>query len=104
MPHRFRNGAFAALVGLAASTVSAQAGEYFAQGDRGAANLPSMTRWGDTYAGAVSAVSFRHGTYFSIDRDTRPDFAPQEKRRPALIIDAREARCSYEAGVCVIRP
>lgn len=100
-----RNGIFATLIGLAAFTAPAQAADDgFSHSSWQHNAMPSMTRWGDTYAGAVAAVSFRHGTYFYINRDAQPDFKPQEKRRAARILDARDARCSLEAGVCVIRP
>lgn len=102
MPHRYST--VAALIGLVAFAGTAQAGEHFVQSGWSGENLPSMTRWGDTYAGSVAAVSFRHGTYFAIDRNARPDFAPPEKRQAARIIDTRTAHCRYEAGVCVIRP
>lgn len=70
--------------------------------------LPSVLPGIGTYAGSVSAVSFRGvGTYFAIDhtgRRTRT-VVPAPK---ALIIEVdaetSDAACSYEAGVCVIRP
>ncbi|MCM2475299.1 hypothetical protein HGO38_17605 [Rhizobium sp. CG5] len=70
--------------------------------------LPSVLPGIGTYAGSVSAVSFRGvGTYFAIDHSGRRTrsvvLAPK-----ALIIEVdaekSDAACSYEAGVCVIRP
>ncbi|MCX8999245.1 hypothetical protein NOF55_19250 [Rhizobiaceae bacterium BDR2-2] len=90
--------ALACLAALPAATASA--------GSVSGSGLPSVTRWGDTYAGAASTAGTRHGTYFHLDRKTRPAPAAerQEKRtRPPVVIGA-EPECSYEAGVCVIRP
>lgn len=70
--------------------------------------LPSVLPGIGTYAGSVSTVSFRGvGTYFAIDHSGRRTrtvlLAPK-----ALIIEVdaetSDAACSYEAGVCVIRP
>jgi hypothetical protein len=59
-----------------------------------------------TYAGSVSALKVRgNGTYyyaegFGCESEEPPRLAPMAK-----IVDAtREAPCSYENGVCVIRP
>jgi hypothetical protein len=68
-------------------------------------------RWtsGDFYGGAISA--FRdpgNGTYFYIDGDRYSDDvgAPfVEKRGPKVIVVTPGGNgCSWEAGVCVIRP
>lgn len=93
----------AALTGILVLAGAAAAGDF---GRHGHGGLPSATRWGDSFAGAISAASFRHGTYFYMDRSARPHSPPPETKRPArrVVIDARTAQCAYEAGVCVIRP
>ncbi|MDE1991323.1 MAG: hypothetical protein KGI75_02425 [Rhizobiaceae bacterium] len=62
---------------------------------------------GDTYAGNTSVYQADGGTYVLADGYSiyRTDSAPQ-LRPKAKVIDLRLARsaCSYEMGVCVIRP
>ena len=76
----------------------------------GGSGLPSRVRGLGTYAGGISAVRFRgEGVYFSADGGGA--YLPRVKRPlragPRIIHvdrDGADARCSYEAGVCVIRP
>lgn len=94
----------AALAGLLLLAAPATAGDFGRHGGWNGPHLPSVTRWGDTYAGAVSAASFRHGTYFYVDRDALPLPVQRERRPTVRIVDAGKSQCAYEAGVCVIRP
>lgn len=76
----------------------------------GGDGLPSYVNRIGTYAGGISAVRFkRNGIYFSTDGGVA--YLPVPGRIDAIgphIIHVNErsanANCSYEAGVCVIRP
>ena len=74
----------------------------------GGDGLPSILPGIGTYAGAVSAAGERgNGIYFSADNASvlRPDviLAPKAK---IIVVDFEgdSPACSFEAGVCVIRP
>ena len=98
--------AFAAMLAipLALSAPVAFSGEY--HGFAGGNGLPSVTPWGDTYAGAVSTVTLRgSGTFFHVKgaaattgHATANPPAPRIRSVSAVTSD-----CAWEAGVCVIR-
>lgn len=90
------------LLGILATSGTVQAGEF---GGWNGPHLPSVTGSGDTYAGSVSAATFRHGTYFYIDREAGMGTRQRPRQTSETrILDGRKAQCTYEAGVCVIRP
>lgn len=76
----------------------------------GGDGLPSYVKNNGTYAGGISAVRFkRNGTYFAVDGGilNRGYYRGGSTAGPRLIrVDSKTAgaKCSYEAGVCVIRP
>lgn len=77
----------------------------------GGAGLPSFVRGLGTFAGSISAVREPgNGIYFAVDGDlvrarpVRYGVAPSAVKI-ITVTDRTEAEsCSYEAGVCVIRP
>lgn len=80
--------------------------------NRRAERRPEHRRWksGDFYGGAISAYRDPgNGTYFYIDNDRYDDdmlgVPSAENRGPKVIIVTPGLNgCSWEAGVCVIRP
>ncbi|NTJ43293.1 hypothetical protein G6L28_11875 [Agrobacterium larrymoorei] len=112
----------AALSMLVAGSIDARADEFRDKrgGDRhhpdthhsiaGGKGLPSYDRGIGTYAGGISAVRFkRNGIYFALDRGSinTGSIKRAGEIRSRVITVNREtmgAECSYEAGVCVIRP
>ncbi|NTF33189.1 hypothetical protein [Rhizobium skierniewicense] len=75
----------------------------------GGDGLPSYIRGIGTYAGGVSAIRApRNGIYFAAEgTDRNATDTIQSPNRPRIIHVNRKtvgAECSYEAGVCVIRP
>lgn len=76
----------------------------------GGNGLPSHVARIGTYAGGISAVSFkRNGIYFSADGGgeylpVRGRISSVEPRIISVNKRSANANCSYEAGVCVIRP
>lgn len=73
----------------------------------GGAGLPSVVPGIGTFAGSISAVRVRgSGVYFAIE-GSRGDIITYRPPAAKIIeIDAEmdDSACSYEAGVCVIRP
>ncbi|PPJ45300.1 hypothetical protein C0075_05930 [Rhizobium sp. KAs_5_22] len=73
----------------------------------GGAGLPSVVPGIGTFAGSISAVRVRgSGIYFAIE-GSRSDVIKYRPPAAKIIeIDAEmdDSACSYEAGVCVIRP
>ena len=73
----------------------------------GGAGLPSVVPGIGTFAGSISAVRVRgSGIYFAIE-GSRSDVIPYRPPVARIIeVDAQmdDSACSYEAGVCVIRP
>ena len=75
----------------------------------GGNGLPSYIRGLGTYAGSVSGVRARgNGIYFAVNGQGYSDPPTKgQSLRPRLIhvnSSTMGAECSYEAGVCVIRP
>lgn len=79
---------------------TAFSGEF--HGFAGANGLPSVTPWGDTYAGSISTVTLPgNGTFFHVKKT-----APAVKEASASrirTVSAATSDCAWEAGVCVIR-
>lgn len=76
----------------------------------GGDGLPSYVSRIGTYAGGISAVRFkRNGIYFSAQGGNaylpmRGRISTVEPRIISVNERSSNANCSYEAGVCVIRP
>lgn len=76
----------------------------------GGDGLPSYVRGIGTFSGGLSAVRFkRNGIYFSADGGSfNRRYGDNGSTVRSRIIDVNQktigAECSYEAGVCVIRP
>lgn len=108
----------AATLAITSFTTFAVAGEryegggYFHHG-RGEAviggnGLPSVIPGIGTFTGNISGVRIKgNGVYLAIERNTRPKVLAYRAPK-AKIIDISEENpketCSFEAGVCVIRP
>lgn len=74
--------------------------------DGGGYGVPSVIPGLGTFAGSVSALRIRgHGTYFYAE-GLGAEQAPAVRVAPmAKVVDATKGpACSYEGGVCVIRP
>lgn len=74
--------------------------------DGGGYGVPSIIPGLGTFAGSVSALRIRgHGTYFYAE-GLGDGEAPVLRPAPmAKVVDATKGpACSYEGGVCVIRP
>lgn len=71
-----------------------------------ASGLPTVIPGIGTYAGAISGVNIRGvGNYFFVDRGPRVVLAPVlAPKARIIVVDGNDNACSYEAGVCVIRP
>ncbi|PWE55117.1 hypothetical protein DEM27_16875 [Metarhizobium album] len=101
----------AVFVGLLALPVSAGDRHHRHHADRSSgivhSGLPSIIPGLGTYAGAISGRKVRgNGIYFSYDGYLSRNGAAGYRRPAAKIIDvsAKKSACSYEAGVCVVRP
>ena len=74
----------------------------------GGDGLPSILPGIGTYVGAVSAVSVRgNGIYFAVDNAALlgPTVILAPKAKIIEVdLEGDSSACSYEAGVCVIRP
>lgn len=107
--------ALTAMTVLLASSVSiAAAGERHSQHHGrseaiiGSNGLPSVIPGIGTFAGSISGLRIKgNGVFFAINRDARPKVVAYRAPK-AKIIDiseeSHENACSFEAGVCVIRP
>lgn len=107
----------AATIILIASAGIAAAGDWYGRGDHhygraeaviGSNGLPSVVPGIGTFAGSISAVRIKgNGVFFAIDRNTRPKVVAYRAPKAKIIeisADNPEEACSFEAGVCVIRP
>ena len=74
----------------------------------GSSGLPSVIPGIGTFAGSISGVRIKgNGVFFAIDRNTQPKVIAYRAPKAKIIeISAEnpEEACSFEAGVCVIRP
>lgn len=73
----------------------------------GGAGLPSVVPGIGTFAGSISAVRVRgSGMYFAIEgsRSGVIPYRPPVARIIGIDAEMDDSACSYEAGVCVIRP
>lgn len=75
----------------------------------GGDGLPSYIGGIGTYAGGIAGIrDRRNGIYFAMDRLSNEDRVFINRTIRPRIIDVNRktagAECSYEAGVCVIRP
>lgn len=73
----------------------------------GGAGLPSVVPGIGTFAGSISAVRVRGaGIYFAIEgsRSDVVTYRPPVARIIEVDAEMSDSACSYEAGVCVIRP
>lgn len=73
----------------------------------GGAGLPSVIPDIGTFAGSISAVRVRGaGIYFAIEgsRSDVVTYRPPVARIIEVDAEMDDSACSYEAGVCVIRP
>ncbi|WP_454289162.1 hypothetical protein [Rhizobium arsenicireducens] len=73
----------------------------------GGAGLPSVVPGIGTFAGSISAVRVRGaGIYFAIEgsRGDVISYRPPTAKIIEINAETDDSACSYEAGVCVIRP
>ena len=73
----------------------------------GGAGLPSVVPGIGTFAGSISAVRVRgSGIYFAVEgsRSDVVTYRPPVARIIEVDAEMDDSACSYEAGVCVIRP
>ncbi|GEO85735.1 MULTISPECIES: hypothetical protein [Alphaproteobacteria] len=73
----------------------------------GGAGLPSVVPGIGTFAGSISAVRVRGtGIYFAIEGSRRKmiTYRPPVAKIIEVGADMENSACSFEAGVCVIRP
>ncbi len=74
----------------------------------GSNGLPSVIPGIGTFAGSISGLRIKgSGVFFAIDRNTQPKVVAYRAPKAKIIeISAEnpEEACSFEAGVCVIRP
>lgn len=74
----------------------------------GGNGLPSVIPGIGTFAGSISGLRIKgNGVFFAIDRDARPQVATYRAPKAKIIEiseENHEESCSFEAGVCVIRP
>jgi hypothetical protein len=112
--YRFTLAGAAAIATIAISTAS-MAGDYRqhghhnrSQGVIGGNGLPSVVPGVGTFAGSIAAVRIKgSGIYFYRDGAARPTVVSYKAPKARIIEiseDAPDAACSFEAGVCVIRP
>lgn len=67
--------------------------------------LPSIVPGVGTYSGAISAVQIKGvGNYFMVSGNLGADDGPVLAPKARIIEIEGDDACSYEAGVCVIRP
>lgn len=122
--YRFTLAGAAAIATIAISTAS-MAGDYRQHGHHnrshhsqshhnrpqaviGGNGLPSVVPGVGTFAGNIAAVRIKgNGIYFYRDGAARPTVVSYKAPKARIIeisADAPDAACSFEAGVCVIRP
>ena len=117
--YRFTLAGAAAIATIAISTAS-MAGDYRHHGHHnrshhnrsqaviGGNGLPSVVPGVGTFAGSIAAVRIKgSGIYFYRDGAARPTVVSYKAPKARIIEiseDAPDAACSFEAGVCVIRP
>lgn len=80
---------------------------HYQQSVVGGAGLPSVVPGIGTFAGSISAVRVRgSGVYFAIEasRSDVVTYRPPAARIIEVDAEMDDSACSYEAGVCVIRP
>jgi len=108
----------AATIVLISSTGITVAGERYDRGHGhyhggseaviGSNGLPSVIPGIGTFAGSISGLRIKgNGVFFAIDRNTKPKVVAYRAPKAKIIeISAEnpEEACSFEAGVCVIRP
>jgi hypothetical protein len=112
----------AALVSMTVALVSAvgivEAGERYGrhQGHHhgrgeaiiGSNGLPSVIPGIGTFAGSISGLRIKgNGVFFAIDRDVRPKVVAYRAPKAKIIEISEENQdesCSFEAGVCIVRP
>lgn len=74
----------------------------------GSNGLPSVIPGIGTFAGSISGLRIKgNGVFFAIDRNIRAKVVAYQAPKAKIIeISAEnpEEACSFEAGVCVIRP
>ena len=74
----------------------------------GTNGLPSVIPGIGTFAGSISGLRIKgNGVFFAIDRTQKPQVVAYRAPKAKIIeISAEnpEEACSFEAGVCVIRP
>ena len=74
----------------------------------GSNGLPSVSPGIGTFAGSISGLRIKgNGVFFAIDRDARPKVVTYRAPKAKIIeisAENHEEACSFEAGVCVIRP
>lgn len=73
----------------------------------GGSGLPSVIPGIGTFAGSISGVRIKgNGVFFAIDRRAATVVAYRAPKAKIIEISAEdpESACSFEAGVCVIRP
>lgn len=74
----------------------------------GSNGLPSVIPGIGTFAGSISGLRIKgNGVFFAIDRATEPKVLAYRAPKAKIIEISAENpddACSFEAGVCVIRP
>jgi hypothetical protein len=74
----------------------------------GSDGLPSVIPGIGTFAGSISGLRIKgNGVFFAIDRNARPKVVAYRAPKAKIIEiseENHEDSCSFEAGVCVIRP
>lgn len=112
--YRFALASVAAIATIAVSTAS-MAGDHRhhrhhhrSQAVIGGNGLPSVVPGVGTFAGNIAAVRIKgNGIYFYRDGTASPTVVSYKAPKARIIEiseDAPDAACSFEAGVCVIRP
>lgn len=99
----------AAAIALTAFPASSMARDFQRQqAVVGGNGLPSVVPGVGTFAGSIAAVRIKgNGIYFYQDNTRRPTVVPYRTPKVQIIEiseDAPDEACSFEAGVCVIRP
>ncbi len=115
---KYRAAFLALTVALVLSVGSVEAGErhgrhqghHHGRGEAivGSNGLPSVIPGIGTFAGSISGLRIKgNGVFFAIDRDVRPKVVSYRAPKAKIIEiseENHEDSCSFEAGVCVIRP
>lgn len=74
----------------------------------GGDGLPSVVPGVGTFVGNLSAVRIKgNGVFIALDRQMRTNRAPASAPKVQIIeisAENQDSACSFEAGVCVIRP